>query len=154
MNQNRTKCEVIQILMSVFYYELSLFKYLNAVLTLLEVQKEKGNDLIVGDTAYTVIKHTNELQKQINQKIEILYDEFDLTELFFDYRILKDFEYLKKDQFIERINFIYQLTNKCHLSDWKRKQLVEEINQSSFLLRKRKNLIFNFCTAHEENEIE
>jgi hypothetical protein len=134
-------------LRSVYYYQSSLTNYLKAFLTLLEAEFKIGDDQTIADTVYRLMKNVNELQKFMNQRIEIysqIFTEVEISFIYLEYTPLND------EHFPECVTQLQDLSSKCFCTTWKRKRISEEVNQFFQLYNRQKIMMNEFQSISDE----
>jgi hypothetical protein len=148
MNSPSIDEEIFESLRSTFFIEKALSQYLNSACVLIESQIKMEHDESIGRTVYSILNHVNELQRIIYLKINIFADLFSESENFSVFR--EYYEDLNKDYFLDSINLLYSFSSKCLLSEWKRSEIIKELNQAFSIYNKRKNFLKTYRTNKNE----
>ncbi|MFC9599751.1 hypothetical protein ACFTQL_18020 [Peribacillus butanolivorans] len=128
-------------LRSVYYYQSALTNYLKAFLTMLEAEFKIGDDKTIADTVYRLIKNVNELQKFMNQRIEMFSLTFPEKEIYYIYL---EYKPLNDEHFPQCVRQLQDLSSKCLCTTWKRKRISEEVNQFFKLYNRQKKMMNEF----------
>ena len=143
MNRLYNEEKILNSLRSVFHLQSALTDYLQSVLSLLESEFDREDTDIIADTIYTLMKDVNELQKNMNTKLDIFcykYTEAEILSVYLEYKPSNE------DCFPQYVWQLYKVTRKCPWSNWKRKQIAEEFKQFFLLYKKRRKMLNAFRT--------
>jgi hypothetical protein len=115
---------------------------------MLEAEFKKGDNQTIADTIYRLMKNVNELQKFMNQRIEIFSQIFTEAEIYFIYMKYKP---SNDELFPQCVRQLQDLSSKCFCTNWKRKRISEEVNQFFQLYNRQKKMMNEFQSISSLN---
>lgn len=141
MNRLYNEENILYSLRSVFHLQSSLTDYLQSILSLLESEFDREDTDTIGDTIYTILKDINDLQKNMNQKIDIFSSKYTEAEIL---SVYMEYQPTNEDVFPHYVWQLYRIAKKCPWSNWKRKQIAEEFKQFLLLYKRRRKMLNAF----------
>ena len=141
MNRLCNEEKIVCSLRSIFHLQSAFTNYLQSVLSLLESEFDRGDTDIIADTIYTMIKNVNELQKFMNEKLDLFSQRFTESELF---ALYLEYKPVNQKQFHQCATCLFRLSKNCLWSDWKRKQMTDEFIEFRLLYKRRERCWMHF----------
>lgn len=142
--------EIPHSIQSIFFFETVLTQYLNSACVLIESQMNMGHDESIGRTVLSILNHVNELQRIIYLKIKMFAEGFSETEISSVFWEYDQDQNQDKDKFLDSINHLSHFSSKFLLSDWKRSEIIKEVNQAFSIYKKRRNFLKTICSYKNE----
>ena len=106
-------------LRSVSHLQSALINYLNSYLILLDAEFDMVDHQIIADDLYRMMKNVNELQKLLNERIELFSQKYSEAEINY---FFKEYKQLNQKDFPQSVNKLYDLSRKYSLSNEKKNE--------------------------------
>lgn len=119
----------------------ALLNYLNSYLTLLEAEFNKVDHQIIADNLYKIMRNVNELQKLLNERMELFSQQYSEAEINY---FFKEFQELNQKDVPQSVNNLYNVSKKYSWPNGKKKKVNDEFHQYFLTYKKQRKKLNTF----------